>query len=243
VQLTSRLSHVEAGAAARDIRSSTSGRILGFAFLLQAITSLASGLVLQLALVTPGDIAKTMDDISNRAGLMRVAILGDLVTAVGIIWLGVMLFLTLRRVSEWLALTGFALYVLEAVLIAGSKMTAFSLLQISQEFVADGRPAYLVAVGSAAVQSMTFEANAALLPFGIGAVLFYYLLYRSRVIPAALSIWGLASVSLVLLATVSYMAGYRLPIAMYIPYVPFEFVVGLWLAVKGARRNLQSSGA
>jgi hypothetical protein len=49
-------------------------RVLGIAFLLQAITSLVSGVILKVALTVPGDIARTMSNIANHAGLMRANI-------------------------------------------------------------------------------------------------------------------------------------------------------------------------
>lgn len=117
-------------------------RILGVAFLLQAITSLVSGLIMKLALTVPGNISETMIKIANNAWLMRVNILGEIITALGIIFLGAVLFVVLRKQNEKMALTGLGFYILEAVLLAVSRMDAFSLLRISQEYVAAGNPAY-----------------------------------------------------------------------------------------------------
>ena len=72
-----------------------------------------------------------------------------------------------------------------------------------------------------------------MLPFCVGAILFYYLLYKSRVIPRVLSAWGLVSVPIVLVATVLAILGYRVPFLVYVPYVPFEWVVGAWILIKG----------
>ena len=111
-------------------------RVLGVAFLLQAITSLVSGLIMKLALTVPGNISETMIKIANNAWLMRVNILGEIITALGIIFLGAVLFVVLRKQNEKMALTGLGFYILEAVLLAVSRMDAFSLLRISQEYVA-----------------------------------------------------------------------------------------------------------
>jgi hypothetical protein len=72
-----------------------------------------------------------------------------------------------------------------------------------------------------------------MLPFCIGALLFYYLLYKSHLIPRVLSVWGLSSVVVVLVATVLVIAGYKVPFLVYVPYVPFEWVVGAWILIKG----------
>ena len=44
-------------------------KVLGAAFLLQAVTSLTSGMILKLALTVPGDISATMIKIANNAWL------------------------------------------------------------------------------------------------------------------------------------------------------------------------------
>ncbi len=56
--------------------TNNTSRILGAAFLLQAVTSLTSGLIPKLALTVPGNISETMIKIANNAWPMRVNILG-----------------------------------------------------------------------------------------------------------------------------------------------------------------------
>jgi hypothetical protein len=208
-------------------------RVLGVAFLLQAITDLISGLILKLALTVPGDISKTMINIANKPWLMRANILGEITTAVGIIFLGAILFVTLRKQNENIALIALGFYILEAALLAASRIEAFSLLRISQEYVAAGNPAYLQTIGNLAFESMNFGYTLIMLPFCLGAILFYYLLYKSGVAPRALSLWGLITVFPCLIGTLFSVFGYQVPFFVYLPYVPFEFVIGVWILVKG----------
>ena len=209
-------------------------RVLGVAFLLQAVTSLTSGLILRLALTVPGNISETMVTIANNAWLMRANILGEMITALGIIFLGAVLFVTLRKENEKLALVGLGFYGLEAVMLAVSRIAAFSLLRISQEYVTAGHPAYLQTLGNLAFESMNFAYGALLmLAFCLGAIPFYYLLYKSAIIPRALSLWGLITVFPCLAGTLLTLFGYEVPFAVFLPYAPFEFVVGVWILVKG----------
>jgi Domain of unknown function (DUF4386) len=83
--------------------TNNTSKVLGTAFLLQAVTSLSSGLILKLALTVPGNISETMIKIASNPWLMRVNILGEMITALGIIFLGAFLFVTLRnRAKKWL---------------------------------------------------------------------------------------------------------------------------------------------
>lgn len=209
-------------------------RILGVAFLLQFVTSLSSGVFLQPALIVPGNISESMIRIANSAGLMQANILVDMLTALGVIFLGAMLFVTVRKQSEKAALVAFAFYILEAALLAVSKMATFTLLGASQEYVTAGQPAYLLTIGTVAYESMDFVGGTLhMLAFCLGGILFYYLLYQSAVIPRGLSLWGLITVFPCLVGTLLATFGYEAPFIIYLPYVPFELVIGLWILVKG----------
>ena len=210
-------------------------RVLGAAFLLQAVTSLISGLIMKLALTVPGNIIESMINIANNAWLMRVNILGEIITAAGIIFLGAILFITLRKQNEKIALVALGLYILEAALLAASRIEAFSLLRISQEYVTAGHPAYLQAIGNLAFETMNFGYTLLMLAFCPGGILFYYLLDKSRIVPRVLSLWGLITVFPCLIATLFTIFGYEVPFFVYFPYVPFEFAIGIWILVKGIK--------
>ena len=74
----------------------TSPRLLGVAFLLQAVVSLISGLILFTPLIEPGSITGTMTNISNNSFQMRASIAGEMITSIGIVLLGTMLYVSLR---------------------------------------------------------------------------------------------------------------------------------------------------
>lgn len=217
-------------------------KVLGAAFLTQAVTSLASGSIL-LALVEPGDIGRTMINIADNALLMRANIFGEMITALGIIFLGAVLFVALRKQNEAIALAALGLYVLEAGLLAVSRIAAFALLRVSEGYVAAGQPASMRVMGELAFGPTTFGYTLAMLPFGVGAMLFYYLLYGSGLVPRALSLWGLLTVPLVLIGTLSVLFGNEVPFLIYLPYVPFEFTVGIWFLVSrpGGSRMARSA--
>jgi hypothetical protein len=213
-------------------------RVLGWAFLFQAITSLLSGAVLESAWFVEGNISQTMTNIANHAGLMRANILVDMLTALGIIFLGSILFIYLRKYNEKLALVGLGFYILEAVLITASRMNAFSLLRLSQEWVTTGQPANLLTLGNIAYESSHFTGTTlSMLAFCAGAIPLYYLLYKSRIIPRILSLWGLITVFPCLIGTLLSLFGYDVPFAVFLPYAPFEFVAAIWILIKGVKEE------
>jgi hypothetical protein len=157
-----------------------------------------------------------------------------MITTAGIIWLGALLYAVLRDYGRVTALTAFALYFLEAVLGAVSHLAAFPLLALSSQFAATPS-AYLLAEGDRALASANFGYTLLLLAFCPGAVLFYWLLFRSRLVPRALSVWGLITVIPLFFAVTLSILGINVSFYIVVPYIPFEFVIGLWILIKGVR--------
>ena len=215
-------------------------RVLGVAFLLEFITNVVNGMVLRPALITTGNIIESMTNIANNVWLMKTYILVDMITALGIVFLGAVLFIVLRKKNEIIALVGLGFYIISAALLAVSRMETFYLLRISQEYIVAGQPDYLQMLGNLSVESMDFAGSALhTLVFSIGAILFYYLFYKSRAVPRILSLWGLITVPLVLIGTLSKVLGYEVPFFVYLVllYVPFEFVIGIWILAKGINKE------
>jgi hypothetical protein len=208
-------------------------RILGVAFLVQFVTSIMSGLLLRQTWFVPGDINASLIKIASNAAWLRANIIVDMLTALGIIFLGAMLFITLHKQNEKMALTAFGFYILEAALLATSRMATFALLRFGQEFAVTGQ-AVLPLLGQVAFDAMEFVGGSLhMLAFILGGVLFYYLLDKARIVPRVLSLWGLITVLVFLIGTPLAIMGYEVPMALYLPYIPFELVIGLWILIKG----------
>jgi len=210
-------------------------RCLGAAFLLQAITSLTSGALLLNPLVDADNVRNTMLRVGKHAGLVHASIVGDIITALGIIWLGTMLYSVVERRGKALALVALGFYVFEAGILAVSKAAVFALLHVSQQFAATGDQG-LETIAELALATKDFTYRLHIIPFGLGAIIFYALLHRSRIVPAWLSLWGLFAVPFVLVGSLLVMIGIPMPpafLALALPYVPFEFVAGAYILVKG----------
>lgn len=215
-----------------------SSRLLGTAFLLQAVTSLVSGAVFLKPLLVPDDISASMTKIADNPLLLRASIFGDVITAIGIVFLGAVLFVALRKQHENIASIAFGLYIFEAGLLAASRLAVFSLLRISETFVTTGQPATLQASATVALETMNFGYTLHMLPFCVGGTLFYYLLYKANLVPRLLTLWGLVTIPPMLVGTLLVVAGYAAPTYLYIPYIPFEFAIGLWILIKGTKHDV-----
>jgi len=213
-------------------------RVLGIAFLLQFITSFSSSIFIKPLWLVPGNIRETMLKIAENPGLLRANILADMLTALGVIFLGAIMFTTLRKQNEKIALAALGFYILEGTLLATSKMATFSLLRLSQEFVSAGQPENFLTFGNLALEAMDYVGDTLhMLAFCLGAILFYYLLDQSRIVPRWLSLWGLITVLPLLIGTLTAIFEFDLPFILFVPYVPFEIVIGIWILAKGSPKN------
>jgi len=215
------------------IQNKKVSRVLGIAFLIQFVTSF-SVIWIKSAWHILGDIQATMFKIAENPGVLQANVLMDMLTALGVIFLGAVLYITLRDQNEIIAFTALGFYILEGALLAASKMATFSLLHLSQEFVSAGGPEYFLTLGNLSLESMTYVDDILLmLAFCVGGILFYYLLHKSRVVPPWLSLWGLITIIPLLIGTLAAFFNLEIPLILLLPYLPFELVIGLWILVKG----------
>ncbi|NDJ52944.1 MAG: DUF4386 domain-containing protein [Chloroflexi bacterium] len=224
-------------------RDKNTARFLGAAFVFVFAASLLTGVLHASAvgseLFVGGDgISSVMLSIADNAALMRISILVELVNCVGIVVLASLLYVSLRKVNESLALVALGWWMVEAIVLVVSKLGGFALIPLSQEFVEAGAPSASAfqSLGSVlyyGVDRTGYDLH--MLFFCLGALIWYALLFQGKLVPRFLSGWGLAAVFLVTIASVVKLAdpSIELPIALYVPYIPFELFIGLWLIIRG----------
>ena len=208
-------------------------RILGIAFLIQFATSFAI-IWIKPAWHIPGDIGATLLMIADHPLLLQANIFLDMLTALGVIFLGAVLFVTLRNQNEKFAISALGFYILEGALLVASKIATFSLLHLSHEFAQAGQPEYVLTIGNLFLESMNYVDDVlVMLAFCVGGIIFYYLLHKSHLVPRWLSLWGLIAIIPLLIGTLAAILNMEIPLILYLPYLPFELVIGIWIFMKG----------
>ena len=209
-------------------------RLLGAAFLLQAIASLISTFLLT-PLIVPGNIIASMTNVAGNALRMRASIVCEMIAVIGIVMLGALLFVVLQNQNGKIALVALGLYVLTAAIIAASRMASFALLRTSQESVIAAHPIYLQTLANLFYEIQEFGYFLHMLPYTLGATMFYYLFYKSGYLPRVLSLWGLVAAPLAFVGSLFDHLGASVPMIVFLPTLPFDFAIGLWLMIKGVR--------
>lgn len=213
-------------------------KLLGAAQLLVFAASLISERLLASGVRT-GSISDILVNISKNLTRMRISTLVALINCLAIILLGSMFYIVFMDEYKIIALVALGCFLAEGITLAVSKIGAYSLIPLSQEFVNAGAPesSYYQTLGNFlyyGVDRRGYDIH--MLFFCLGAILWYYLLYISNVIPRALSLWGLVAVCLLTIPILLELFERDLfPAAgiLALPYLPFELVLGIWLIIKG----------
>jgi hypothetical protein len=212
-------------------------RLLGAAQLIVFVASMVSERLLA-SVVGTGPIASILVNVSKNLTRMRISNLVALLNSVAIIFLAVMFYVVFNNQYRIIALVALGCFVAEAITLAVSKIGAYALIPLSQEFVEAGapEPSYLQTLGHFlyyGLDRLGYEIH--MLFFCLGGILWYYLLYSSGLVPRGLAIWGLVAVCLLSIPVllVLYSRGSTRLLVLGLPYAPFELVLGVWLIVKG----------
>jgi hypothetical protein len=216
-------------------------RLLGAMFVVVAVLSLLSGQLLSplsYSLAGPsGDVSETMTAFAEHPTMVWMSITGFLIEAVAIVLLTVLLYSLLKEQNRILARWAFGLWLIEAVGVALRQFSAFSLLRTGQMFVEAGAPesSYFQILGSLHYDLMHFGYDAQMLFYCVGGLLFYSLFFRSRYVPRAVSVWGIVVAALALVGELFALFGFDVPLYVYLPVLPFELFIGVWLMITGVR--------
>jgi hypothetical protein len=154
----------------------------------------------------------------------------------------VFLFPILRRHYEALALGYVVFRLLEAVLLVGIEINKLSLISVSRDYLNKGGTdaSGLRNIGSWIQSVNEWSFLIYLLVFTLGALMFYFVLYQSKLIPRFISAWGFIAAALLLVGSVLIMfdafAGISetgLELVFALPIAVNEMVLAVWLIVKG----------
>ncbi|MFN8222207.1 MAG: DUF4386 domain-containing protein [Gaiellales bacterium] len=180
---------------------------------------------------------------THKGQLIAWALL-NLVGAVAASGVALMFYPVLSRVAETSVERGLALwYVGTRITEGGTYLVAvlatWAFLPLSREFAAAGAPdaSHFQTSGALLQSTSDLALTLAQSVFAIGAVMLYYLLFRSRLVPRWLSLWGLAAAPLFLIASLSLLwtgdPNSTLANILFGPLAVQEMVLALWLIVKG----------
>lgn len=209
----------------------TIARIVGVLFIVASATAIAGGSLL-LPLSEPDYLAATAAAESQVVS----GVILELVLVMSVIAIAAMFYPVLKRQNDGLALSYVGARTMEGILLLAAAVTGLVVLSVSTEHGVAAVGVQPLGDTLLAVREWTYLIGS-LVMLGVSALILNGLLYRSRLVPAWLSIWGLLAGCLIALRGLGEMYGIDFSGvtqgALAAPIAIQEMVLAVWLIIKG----------
>jgi uncharacterized protein DUF4386 len=209
----------------------TTARVVGLVYLAGFVVGIVGIGLFQSILGAPDHLSTVSANsmtIAIGAILWLMAVVGDAAH-------GVLMFPVLKPHNERIAVGYLAFRIMDAVFIA--IMVLFVLLQIplGSEYVKAAAPdaSYLQALSTVFAQAQLYAYEIGMITLGISGLMLCSTLYRAKLVPRWLAVWGLVGYAIILCGMVSAVMGSGLGDISSIPGGLWEVFIGVWLIVKG----------
>ncbi len=205
----------------------------GGLFIVATVAALAAAAVVPS--LTGTDYLTAVADQPNRLAFAALLYLIAAGSSVGIV---IALYPLLKRINPALAVGSVVFRTIEAVFYTAAVVSLLSIPLLGRQLAtapADGRAAVQV-IADAFLGMREHSTSVGAFAFTVGALMYYIVFYRARLVPRWLSGWGVAATLLMMSACVlslfsdSPVTGY---IFLFLPILVQELVLAGWLLVKG----------
>ena len=192
--------------------------------------------------VISGPIPDALNSLTSMYPHGTQVLVGTLIAHINdaaIVGYAVLLFPVLRRFSESLALGYVAFKLLEAAMLVVSAAVLLSLIALSHSYITAGASgaSYFQASAELTLAQQFWASRLAALAYLVATPILNFLLYRSRLVPRFISVWGF--IALVMLATGLAIGvgdptrGFEPGQLLVIPIILWELFLATWLIVRG----------
>ena len=216
-------------------------KVAGFMFLFSLIVpSLNWAFVLSKLVVTENVIATAHNIMANEFKF-RLGITVELIMSVGLIVLGLALYIILKPVSRNLALLGLLWKLAEAAIATAIVLVSFLALQVlnGDAYLTVFTPEQLKLPVGLILNQHTALYSIPMVFLGLDMMVFSYLFFKSKYIPKILAGFGVLSFALIFIHALMFILAPKyatMPINQVIFWAPsglFEIIIGIWLLSKG----------
>ncbi|HZK53803.1 MAG TPA: DUF4386 domain-containing protein [Desulfosporosinus sp.] len=210
--------------------------IVGVLFIIGTVAGILSVVFTGSILGDPDYLIK----ISANENQIIIGALFVLIMGLALAMVPVVMFPIFKKQNEVLAL-GYVVFrgALETVIYIPTVISWLFLIIVSQEYLKAGAPAasYFQTLGTLLIGVYDQIHPIGGIVFSLGALMFYFLFYQSKLIPRWLSGWGLIAAILGLGAGLAGMFGLTSSLStidvLALPIFLQEMVMAVWLIVKG----------
>jgi hypothetical protein len=209
----------------------TTARVVGAMYVAGFVVGIGGEMLIKSVLDAPNHLPIV------SASSMTVVI-GALLWMMAVVWdvaHGVLMFPILKLYNERIAVGYLAFRIMDAAFIAIMVLLILLQIPLASEYLKAVAPntIYLQSLSSVLTQGSLYAYNIGMITLGIAGLMLCYTLYKAKLIPRPLAIWGLVGYAIIFCGMVSEIMGSGLGLASSIPGGLWELFIGMWLIVKG----------
>jgi hypothetical protein len=158
-----------------------------------------------------------------------------LMTAIGDAAHGVLMSPVLKPRNERIAFGYLGFRIVDAVFLAIAVLFVLLQIPLSSAYLKAGVPGniYLQTLSTVFVQANLYAYNIGMLALGLASLMLCYTLYRARLVPPWMAVWGLIGYATILCGSVLEILGFHLQSMHTVPGGLWELFAGAWLIAKG----------
>ena len=205
--------------------------VVGVVYLAGFVVGIVGNIMIKSILDAPNHlsiISASSMTVAIGAILWLLAVIGDAGH-------GVLMFPILKQHSERMAIGYLAFRIIDATFIA--VMVLFMLIQIplGSEYLkaAASDASFLQALSAVSAQVSQYAYQIGMSALGVSGLILCYTLFRAKLVPGWLAVWGLVGYATILVGMLSAVMGSGLGDLSSLPGGLWEVFIGVWLIVKG----------
>ena len=224
-----------------NLSLNTTVKFIGIMFWLTLIVPVINYVFVFQKFPDPDNPVETAINILDNEFLFRINIINGIITALIVLGLAIALFSLLKPTNKNLARFALTLKLTEAslwVVIALGHLTSLLILK-DNSVLARFEPGQLQSLIGLFVNEHLFITALPGMLHGLGLTIFLYLLFKSKLLPNKLALFGLISFALVFIYDALFIISpntTEITVVQLIGWAPsilFEIIVGGWLLTKG----------
>lgn len=220
------------------------GQIVGLLFLVLFVTG-ATGNHLRGLSISLIESQNFLNEVFENSIETKIAILLDLIAnAIGV-GIAIIVFPILKQYNKNIGYWYFGLWITGFIITIVSNISHLSLVSLSQEFIKAEMPDidYFETLGVLKVEEYYWAHFLILIIFSSGALLFYYTLFKTKLIPRFLSVWSFLAVSIVFIVSWLQIFDYSVNFIFYGQNGIHLLFLSCWLAIKGFNSSTMFSNS
>jgi hypothetical protein len=206
--------------------------VVGALFIIDLVMNGIGSTLVEVIIDGPDYLVK----LSEHQGQVITGVLLEAISVVCLVTIGFMVYPVLKRQSTTIAHGYLGVRVVETVIAATFVISHLMLLGLSQEYVGADAPdaSHYQTIGTLLIKGHDFAYQVYLIFYSLGCLMLFGLMFRARLVPRFISIWGLIGVVVAVSGLVADLYGADVGMETYaMPLGLCQIFLAIWLIAKG----------